>query len=118
MAKVNYKTLMMIAESVNFSDLGRNQNDETVQEFDAGDNGRADDEIASNMQADSLLLTLLFGFNDRQKVILLYQILREAGYNLNHGDCAKTLSLTREHYMFLVSEVKKKARRVLQEAGV
>jgi len=52
--------------------------------------------------------------DDRQKIILLYQVLREAGYNLNHADCAKTLSITRERYMVLLKDVKKRAGKILQ----
>ena len=83
-------------------------------EFDAGDGEKVVDEMYSAMQADSLLLNLLKGMNDRQKIILMYQLLREAGYNLNHADCAKTLSITRERYMVLVKEVKKRAAKILQ----
>jgi hypothetical protein len=123
MPKINYKTLLVIATSKNFSELAyktQNTLDEgqTDREFDIGDNGKAADNMLSDVHADALLLDLLFKFNDRQKIILLYQILREAGYNLNHGDCAKTLSLTREHYMFLLKEVRGKAKKVLQEAGI
>lgn len=113
MPKINYKAILMVAESKNFSEL------ETIDEdgekgFDVGDNGKAAEQMVSDVHADALLLDMLFRMNDREKIILMYQILRESGYNLNHGDCAKTLSLTREHYMYLLKEVKQKAGKVLQ----
>ncbi len=83
-------------------------------EFDAGDGEQAVDSMYSAMHADSLLLNLLKGMNDRQKIIIMYQLLREAGYNLNHADCASTLSITRERYMVLVKEVKTRAAKILQ----
>lgn len=131
MAKTNYKAIMFIAESRNFSEInaeqiakrdkGEGQEREDyrdMEEFDASDNGKAATLMFSDMQADFLMLELLFKFNDRQKIILLYQVLREAGYNLSHEDCARTLSLTREHYMVILKKVKIKARKVLQAAGI
>lgn len=108
-----------VPRAINFSDLKDKVNQENAEgadgvEFDIGDNGKEEELMFSGLQADALLINLLFKFNDRQKIILMYQVLRESGYNLNHGDCAKTLSLTREHYMFLLKGVKKKAVKVLQ----
>lgn len=119
MPKINYKTILLIAQSKNFSDMEKPvrehpDSESENEDFDVGDNGKAQDDMLSNVHADALLIDLLFKMNDRQKIILMYQILRESGYNLNHGDCAKTLSLTREHYMFLLKGVKKKAAKVLQ----
>lgn len=131
MPKINYRALLFLPEARTFTELAAEQvgnRDHTdnkdrddyrdMEGFDASDNGKAAAQMLSDMQADALMLDLLFKFNDRQKIILLYQVLREAGYNLNHEDCAKTLSLTREHYMFLLKGVKTKARKVLQDAGI
>lgn len=117
MPKINYRTLLVITESKNFSDLATSDDNGEV-EFDVGDNGKAVDAMFSMVQADALLLGLLYKFTDRQKIILMYQVLRESGYNLNHEDCAKTLSITREHYMYLLKGVKKKAGKILQEGGI
>lgn len=120
MTKINYRVVMSIPSiptSRNFSELSceaaKNSQGE-VEDVDYGDDGKVSEEIVSGLTADSLLLELLSHFNDRQKIILLYQILREVGYNINYEDCAKTLSLSREHYMFLLKEIKKKARKILQ----
>lgn len=120
MSKVKLKTILnipIIPTSVNFSVMnsayGFNEDGER-EEFDAGDDGRAENKIFSDIQAGNLLLDILFKMNDRQKIIFMYQLLREAGYGITHQDCAKTLSLTREHYIFLVGGVKKKAQKILQ----
>lgn len=117
MSKINYKTLL-VPSSKNFSEFTTYNDDNEVQHFEASDESSAEEEIISNMQADAMLLALLSSFNDRQKVILVYQILRESGYNLNHEDCAKTLSITREHYMFLLADIKKKAKKIIQLEGI
>jgi hypothetical protein len=124
MPKINYKSVVnyqaiidiaegKIPESKNFSELAQ-VNEDGEKEFEAGDGSQASERMVSDLHADAILVDMLFRMNDREKIILMYQILRESGYNLNHGDCAKTLSLTREHYMYLLKEVKLKAAKVLQ----
>lgn len=110
MSKRYLRQLMFIPYSQNFSEM--QQKDGT--EFDAGDDGAGMDAMYSSLQADAALLVLLKGMNDRQKIILMYQVMREAGYNLNHADCAKTLCITRERYMVLLKEVKRRASKILQ----
>lgn len=113
MAKTYVKTLrqiMMVATSQNFSDMELPDG----EQFDAGDNGEAAEMMVSQIQADTLLLSLLRNMNDREKIILMYQILRESGYNLNHEECAKTLNITRERYMVVLKDVKKRAAKILQ----
>lgn len=117
MTKINYRQIVVIPHSKNFSEIRAVTQEQTV-EFDSGDEGQQVEDMLSTLQADALMLQLLYKFNDRQKIIFLYQALREAGYNLNHEDCAKTLSLTREHYMTLLKVVKEKARKVLQDASL
>lgn len=117
MSKINYKTLL-VPTSKNFSELSTINAENEMVQFEASDESSAEEQIISNMHADALLLALLSSFNDRQKIILVYQILRESGYNLNHEDCAKTLSITREHYMFLLADIKKKAKKIIQLEGI
>lgn len=108
--KTYIRSVFILPTSQNFSEMVR----PSGEEFDAGDEQEAVDAMYSSIQADSFLLSLLKGMNDRQKIILMYQLLRESGYNLNHADCATTLSITRERYMVLLKEVKKRAGKILQ----
>lgn len=101
---------MAMPQSTNWSDMEMPDG----EPFDAGDGGEAADMMVSMVQADVYLLSLLRGMSDREKIILMYQILRESGYNLNHADCAKTLNITRERYMVLLKGVKKRAAKILQ----
>jgi DNA-directed RNA polymerase specialized sigma24 family protein len=112
MAKTYIKTLrqlMMVASSTNFSDMELPDG----EPFDAGDNGEATDMMYSQVQADAQLLSLLHSMNDREKIVLMYQILRESGFNLNHEDCAKTLNISRKTYMLALKGVKKRAAKIL-----
>lgn len=107
-----YKPLVFIPEAKLFGEL-RSVNDHgEITDFDVNDGGSECENLDSKLQADSILLSFLMGFNDRQKIVLLYQVLREAGYNLNHNDCAKTLSLSRENYMASLREVRNRSLKV------
>jgi hypothetical protein len=109
-----FQRITALNESKNFGEMGV-VTDEGVEHFDLGDNGEQAEGIISALQADFLLLSLLQRLNDRQKVILLYQVLREAGYNLNHEDCARTLSLSRKQYMFYVRKVKERSYKIIHQ---
>lgn len=109
------RAIQTIATSKNFSEFNLQTDEYSMEDImEANDQGKASDAMLSDVQAADMLLDLLFKMNDRQKIILMYQLLREAGYNLTHEDCAKTLNLTREHYIFLVTGVKKKSQKILQ----
>lgn len=99
----------MVASSQNFSEMELPDG----EPFDAGDEGEAADQMYSQVQADAHLLSLLQGMNDREKIVLMYQILRESGYNLNHEDCARTLNISRKTYMLTLKGVKKRAAKIL-----
>lgn len=109
MSKTYIKSLRFLPQSYNFSEFEF----EGGKAFDLGDDGKSQESMESAVNADTLLVLLLSAFDDRKKVILLYQILREAGYNLNHADCAKTMAITREGYMALLKEIKQRAKKVL-----
>lgn len=112
MSLKEFKRIVILAESKNFSDL-HTVNEEGRVEFDVGDGGIQSESMYQQLEADFLLLDILAKLNDRQKVILLYQVLRQAGFNFNHEDCAKTLSLSREQYMFNVRQVKDRSAKIL-----
>lgn len=99
----------LIATSRNFSEF---EGEEELA-VDFGDQNSAVEEMLSIVEADLTLLSLLSRLDNREKVIFLYQVLREAGYNLNHQDCAVTLAITRERYMVLVKDVKQKASKII-----
>jgi len=110
MGKTYVRRFALIAHSQNFSELEQPDG----KSFDKGDDGSVEDAMYSSIQADSLLLNLLERMDDRDKIILMYQVLRESGFNLNHADCAKTLSISRERYMVLLKAVKKRSEKILQ----
>ena len=116
---MNRKTFTLVSgggipESRNFSEMTIISSAGEAQDFDAGDDGVNVDTLLSAMQADANLIEILSRLNDRQKIIFLLQLVRASGYDLNHEECAKTLSLTREHYMVLLKQVRIRVAKILQ----
>lgn len=104
--------LLSLAKSKNFSEYDTLAED---GQFDIGDNGVAEDKMYSIVQMDMFLFNLLLNFSERQKIVFLYLLMREAGYNLTHEECARTLSMKRESYMTVMRAVKKKAEKFLRQ---
>lgn len=106
-----------IPEARSFSQLQAEEQakqDDEDMGYDVGDNGKASEEMMGNLNAELVLLGLLEKFSDRDKIIILFQVIRGSGYHLTHEDCAQTLSITRERYMVLLKSVKKRAAKILQ----
>lgn len=104
--------ILKIASSKNFSEYDSVSED---NHFDVGDNGIEEEKMYSVLQMDMFLFNLLLNFSERQKITFLYLLMREAGYNLTHEDCARTLSMKRESYMNIVRVVKKKAEKFFKQ---
>lgn len=92
-------------------------NEDGPMGYDKGDDGEQASQTESNVQADQLLLKLLSNLDDRGKIILMYQILRETGYNLTHEECARTLNMSRVWYSSETKEVKQKCQKIIQSEG-
>lgn len=116
------RSIRFIASSSNFSTFAKNVPAEHAEdkplEYEGSDDGTQVESILSDLQGDQLLLNLLTSLDTRDKVVLLYQVLREAGYNLEHEECAKTLNLSRSGYVLLVKNVKKKCFKILRNQKV
>lgn len=112
--RTSLNAMQSIPVSKNFSQMVTITETRDVEEFDAGDEGLAEEQWLHQMDAEITLITTLKSLTDRQKTIFMYQILRDLGYNLRHEECAKTLGVTREYYMSLLAEVKKKTQKIIQ----
>lgn len=111
------RSIKYIPESTNFSVYTKNtpeENNDDDLPFETSDGGTQVEEELSKLNGDQLLINLLTGLDNRDKIVLLYQVLREAGYTLEHEDCAKTLSLSRSGYVILVKNVKRKCMKILK----
>lgn len=101
----------------NFSDLITEGEDGEIM-FDPTDNGNQTEILYNNEEYNSLIVQVLYNLTDTEKLIFLYQLLRDQGYAIDHGSFAKTLKITRAKYMALLSVVRSKSAFVIKGESV
>lgn len=116
--KNNSKPLIFIPTSKNFSSfrtksLDKNNSDEPLA-YDVSDKGEFFDDVYSNLSGDSVLFKLLMELDDKEKIILLYQIIKEVGFNLTQEEFAKTLRCSRLWYSSSAKKVRMKCIKIIQ----
>lgn len=111
------RPIQFIPEAKNFSDftksISEDDNDGELA-YEVSDGGGQVAQMISGLQADEILIELLMNLDNRDKIILLYQVLRGMGFGLQHEECAKTLSLSRGGYLVFLKKVTKKCEKILQ----
>jgi DNA-directed RNA polymerase specialized sigma24 family protein len=115
------RSIKMMASSTNLSEFTKNtpeENNDAEMQFEGSDGGEQVESMFNSLNGDQMLLNMLTSLDTRDKVVLLYQVLRQSGYNLEHEECAKTLSLSRAGYVTLLKNVKKKCQKVLSRQKI
>ena len=94
--------------SVNFSQLER-ETDESEIAYEPGDGGLEAQRLHDNLQFEELVAQILCNLEDRERMVFMFQLLRDSGYQLDHGTLAKIVNLSRRQYMRVLEEVRLKA---------
>jgi DNA-directed RNA polymerase specialized sigma24 family protein len=99
------KPLSFIPTSTNFSEL-----EKKLEEGSSIDDylpGKEDD--MSELWLETLILTMLNTLrSDRERVILLLQIMRGDGYNFDHQSIARLFGVKLRWYMRIVQRIRKR----------
>lgn len=96
------------------STLDSNDYDSPIP-FDEGDGNSQSDQMFFKANAESTLLTILDNLDDREKIILLYQIMKYFGYDMTQERLAKTLNFSRISYIDLWKKVKTKCEKIVKD---
>jgi hypothetical protein len=112
-----YKTIVPVPVAYNFSNLyevsERNENNETDESFDISDEGKEVEAAYEKLDLENMVVFILDNLDDRDKVIFLFQLLRDNGYHLTHETCAKTMHLNRQWYLDRLAMVRTKVKLYL-----
>lgn len=81
-----------IPTSVNFSQL-ENEFDENETEFDVSDNLEEVKKMENEFAYDELVVQILYNLDETEKIVFLYQLLRDGGFQIDHKSFAKTMGL-------------------------
>lgn len=98
----------MIPVSVNFSQLEK-QLEEGEIEYDPGDNGLEKKRLEDNLQYEEMVVQILCNLEEREKLVFIFQLLRDGGYQIDHGSFAKVVNLSRRQYMRVLDDVRLKS---------
>jgi hypothetical protein len=94
--------------SINFSVLEQ-EYEENSAAFEAGDEGFESRRLEENMMYEEMIVQILCNMEMREKLVFLYQLLRDEGYQIDHAAFAKTVGLSRRQYMRVLEEVRLKS---------
>ena len=94
--------------SINFSQLEKQAEDGEL-EYEPGDRGLENKRLQDNMQYEEMVVQILCNLEPREKLIFMFQLLRDNGYQIDHGSLAKVVKLSRRQYMRVLGTVRLKS---------
>jgi len=95
--------------SVNFSELERSFSDDNTK-FDPSDNCFNSKRIEDNMEYEEMIIQILYNLEERDKLVFVFQLLRDNGFKIDHGSFAKALKLSRRQYMRILKDLRLKSK--------
>lgn len=95
--------------SVNFSQLEK-EFDENETEYQPSDNGLEQKRLQDNMEYEEMVVQILCNLEEREKLVFIFQLLRDGGYKIDHASFAKVVRLSRRQYMRVLDDVRLKSR--------
>jgi hypothetical protein len=94
--------------SVNFSDL-QTEFDEQEVAFDPSDGGLEEKRLQDGVEYEEMVVQILCNLEMREKVVFVYQLLRDGGYKIDHASFAKTIGLSRPQFNRVLEMVRTKS---------
>lgn len=98
----------MVPHSINFSQLEKELEENEVA-YEPSDEGLEEKRLQDNLQYEELVAQILYNLEDREKLVFVFQLLRDGGYQIDHGAFAKVIKLSRSQYMRILSDVRLKS---------
>lgn len=98
----------MIPRSMNFSELEQQVEDGELA-YEPSDNGLERKRLEDNLQYEEMVVQIMCNLEDRERLIFIFQLLRDGGYQIDHGSFAKVLKLSRRQYMRVLDDVRIKS---------
>jgi len=96
--------------AVNFSQLENEMDEGGIKKYDPGDGGLEVRRLENGLHYEELVVQILCNLEEREKIIFLFQLLRDSGFQIDHGSCAKAVNLSRRQYMRVLEDVRFKLK--------
>lgn len=97
-----------VPTTVNFSKLEKEFEDGGI-DFDPSDDGIEVKRLEDNIEYEEMIVQILCNLEGREKLIFIFQLLRDGGYQIDHGAFAKVVNLSRRQYMRVLEDVRLKS---------
>lgn len=107
-----------IPVSINFSELEKKTVESEKNEdrkVDYGDGGLFSENLEQSFEYEKLVLTMLTNLPLKEKLVFVFQLMRDMGYQIDHGSFSRTISLPRLKYMKMLKTVRKKTNYLVHE---
>lgn len=98
----------MVPMSMNFSELEKELENGEL-EYEPSDEGLERKRLEDNLQYEEMVVQILCNLDDRERLIFIFQLLRDNGYQIDHGSFAKVVRLSRRQYMRVLEDVRIKS---------
>ena len=116
--KVIKGLINFIPKSINFYELEEKEksfNDNfNKKDIIGSDEGLAVEKMEQDIHFEELIIQMLYSLEGREKVVFLYQLLRDFGYQIDHTSFARTINLKRNQYMNILATVRLKTFLVVK----
>jgi hypothetical protein len=99
--------------SINFSALEKDS-DEEEREFEPSDMGKEEREMVDSLIYEGEVVNILCNLEPREKLIFVFQLLRDSGFQIDHNSFAKVVQLSRRQYMRILDDVRLKTYLYIQ----
>lgn len=97
----------MVPIAVNFSALEKELEENNIS-YEPGDGGLEQARLQDKLEYEELVVQILINLEPREKMVFAFQLLRDGGYQIDHGACAKVVNLSRRQYMRVLDDVRLK----------
>lgn len=92
--------------AVDFSQLEKEMEESNIK-YEPGDGGLEAEKFQTKLELEELVVQILCNLeDDREKLIFMFQLLRDSGYQIDHGSLSKVIKLSRRQYMRVLEEVR------------
>ncbi len=97
-----------IPKVVNFSELEDQLEDQPL--YNPGDDSAEQERIMNGVMYEELIVNILCNLEPREQIVFVFQLLRDAGYQIDHAAFAKTQHLSRRQFMRILEGVRQKSK--------
>ena len=98
----------VIPTTINFSELEREMKENNV-DFDPSDNGFERQRLDDSLEYEEIIVRILYNLEARERLVFVYQLLRDNGFQIDHTAFAKTIHIGRRQYMRILDRVRMKS---------